>query len=71
MIQQEINEKGFHPCCHIGCDKPATKAVHSPPFSPDDYTIMCDEHAPEYVNDGDSMWDHKQPDNWLAGRGDQ
>ena len=41
-------------CCVIGCDKPATKQIFTPPFTYDDYTHSCDEHIEELKStDGD------------------
>lgn len=49
------------PCCHIGCEKPATKEILYPPFGVDDNTLMCDEHAPEYTKADSQVAGFKQP----------
>lgn len=49
------------PCCHIGCGKPATKEILDPPFGVDDNTLMCDEHAPEYTQEGSQVLTYRQP----------
>lgn len=41
-------------CCFIGCDKPATKHIYTPPWTYDNYTHSCDDHVDDLkATDGD------------------